>query len=74
MTDKALLRALGVFGALAASGVPALAAADIAPAQPASWFQTGIWIGAGIVFMIVLAFFLSRLLPKNPEDNSDNPL
>jgi hypothetical protein len=66
---------LGGLAVKAAVGVGLLATLGAAPVAGATnWFTTGIWVGAGLVAFIVLAFLLGRLLPKDKDDNPDIPL
>lgn len=76
ITRARLLGAVAVKAVLGVALVVALGAAQAAPqaAGGASWFTTGIWVGVGIVGLIVLAFLLGRVVPKGKDDNPDSPL
>ncbi len=68
-------RALSSLLALVTLGFATPAFADVAPASASGgWFTTGIWILAAFAAVFVVAFLVTRLLPKSDDDNSDNLL
>lgn len=68
------LRFLPVAGTRVSVGVGLLMGLTGASGDGSSnWVQTGIWVGAGIVLLILLAFFLAHIAPKN-DDTDNSPL